>query len=583
MRMPMSLRVQLWSFWLNTASLWLVCLAGCAASSAPAGRDPVGRLRARLQIEAPSPEQRSVLRQALEREIYRQAVVANRPLGYRRYLQLYPQGSFVDAARQSLATLLLQRARSEAQLLRIATRFVNTSAAQQALARLAPQMAQRAISSVDPRVQRRFLTRFADHPAAAAVRQRLATLALARADQDPRSLERTIDHYRGTSAADRARLALCQGLAKRAIGGGINAWRRLKRLARGRYPSLVADVAKQIAIQRVDLALARLDLAELARLKRAHPALPQWQSGGAALALARCASGRCVKLLSLARRAGPWRPPVPIDELRRQLLNDDYRIAWLALGQLAYLPEVGALETIFEAGDSVRLPMVWAATVALRRFVAHAAGRADHLIEDALFGATTSAEVVTPWRVFLRARGAAEPLRRVAVERLREFARQDRRRLAVCYLAHLLLPGDRETSKRLVAALADRLTALVSAWPEMPTGSPRLVAQRLLDEALVLQLVLADLQQGGSPSERLSADLTKHVARWRTQLANASSIPSLDVSPQRQHAAERVAAMQQLARRRDPLARAVYHAICRISRDGRFRAICLASSQTGGP
>jgi hypothetical protein len=499
----------------------------------------------------------------LERLRYQQARQADRPLGYRTYLQLHPNGRYAEACRQRLAGLALARARTSADLELILERYPDSQEARLARERLPGIEARRVLKSRDPAAAQGFLSRFVASDEAPRVRAHLAAMLFKKLPESQVDLESFIQRFGGTAPARKALEKLEQLLVdavKRAPSAD-----RLEHL-RSRFPksASIPRLAALVEQRRRDHALATLDLAGLEEASREHRWCQRNQK-------------RCNALRLLARQAAPWRPAEETTILMRGCFDADMQVAWQALAQLAYDRDPRVGEHLVQLLGSPRLSVVWAAAAALDTWLGRLApqSRLDWLARWSKkpLRAANPEEVQRSAYVSLLAGdgdGGRQPLLRLL--------KAPGRTLAASYLLARWEQRDGRAAStssisRLVSAARARFVWLKEAFPE-PLHGDSLVAAVLAERELFA--IHAAVKEAGrvkharglqTSLEELLREIASILAVWRVRLSKTSAsfraARKVDLAPTvGKHEEGRAAALSRLERHR-PLGHVVALAICR--------------------
>lgn len=521
--------------------------------------------------------------ESLDHARFRQARAADRPYGYRLYLQHHRRGGrHVKEARRRLAALALEKARDAAGLRLVLERHRGTPEATKARIRLAALEARRALKTQRPEICERFLRLYPDAKEASAVRVKLAQMRYRALGDDPAALEAFIQRFAGTPQMQQASQKLRKRL--RADVRQRPTRRRLARLA-GRFPNdpelprlagLVRARSRSEALLRLDL--VRLGAAlppasdqsdEAKRLRAEHQALAS---------LCNRSPKRCTALRQQVARALPWRPAESLRQLEVALRAPDLVAVWGAMAKLAWTPEAGAATLLADELRSARLGVTWGAAKALRRWLERAPKTVrQRWVSAALSRKPRVANADERQRFGALALLAKKDSRATLARgtRLLEGLLSDRRRRLVA--AHLLLAtGARPVPAlpSLVSAARHRLQRLLSAFPtklDKASASTGILVEREL--FALLQAVEHGLSRRSTArAEQLRQRLRRKLLAWRAELQQVEP----RFRPAREptfgdraaaHDKGRAAALRQLVRRRAKTWRTLAVAVCgRVAR-----------------
>jgi hypothetical protein len=348
-----------WGGWF----LLIYFIAGCGPGTIPADTASLSQLL-HFIADNPSHPQKTTLIARVERLRWRACREADRPLAYRRFLELHRKGRFATEARTRLAELALGRAKTIAQLDLVIERYRGSEAARVAEKRLAQKMAQQALGARDLSLARTFVSRYPRHPQAASLREKLAKDAYRGLPNDPRALTGFAQRFRSTA------------FAKKAMDRAKTIWvKRLRRFPSqsalaaliARFPELERDEGLLVHVSR---SLARSRVARL-QLSAART-LAAWISSrlGAknelltALETLRqgCKdSRRCTNVRRLALAALPYETTAKLERLESEVRHADLLRGWQAMAHLARHPAARSGDTLLELASEPRLANVWVA------------------------------------------------------------------------------------------------------------------------------------------------------------------------------------------------------------------------------
>jgi hypothetical protein len=524
--------------------------------------------------------------ESLDHARFRQARAADRPFGYRLYLQHHRRGGrHATEARRRLAELALKKAHDVAALRLVIERHRGTPQARKARVRLAAFEAREALKTQSASICSRFLRLYPDAKEARAVRSKLARIRFASLGDDPAALEAYIQRFAGTPWMQKASVRLRARLRADVVQRPTR--RRLARLA-GRFPNdpELGRLAERVRGRSRSEAMLRLDVDRLAA------ALPPAADQGAAAkqvraehkALATLCKRRPKRCTALRRQVGlalPWRPAEQLRQLELGLRAPDLVAVWRAMAKLAWTPRADAATLLADELRSPHLGVVWMAARALKRWLARAprsvrqrwvAGvlarkpRIANADERQRFGALA---LLTQRKL---------PLGTRLLEGL--LVSSKRRLLA----AHLLLAsGARPVPAlpALVSAARHRLQRLKSAFPtkldkaSVSTGA--LVERELFALLRAVEQGLA--RRSTARAEQLRQRLRRKLLGWRAELQQiaprfkTAAVPTFG-GQAAIHDKGRGAALRGLVRQRSKAARSLARAVCARVARADLRRIC---------
>lgn len=563
----------------------LLLAGGCESRSFRLAheRGTVGAYLRYLQAYPKGAHRRRAL-EALDDARFRQAARADRPYGYRAYLQAQGRRArHADETRRRLAEVALERAKDPAALELVSERYGRTPQGREARRRLAVAEAKVALQSKDEGQAERYLARYPNAVAAGAVRELLGALRFRKLRPQTVEIEAFLQKFAGTSWAPKALERL-----RRLLIAEVETHRSPRTLESfaARFPEdgQLPRLRRLVRARRVRWALSRLDLATLEKLAAAtrpssQPALPtrpkvrKPPKATLAQLIAECRrrAAACAELRSLARRALAWHPTLAPEQLQQRLQDADLQRVWQALAELGWRPETRAATLLYDALGEARASTVWAAAPALRgwlgrsptgaraRWVALKLRRPPHLANP---------DEMQRW-AYLALISGDKRERREGAGLLRRLLDDKVRQLVA---AHLLLMVRRRPDATLVPLLGAarrQVDRLAGAFPPQ-VAKESVPAAALVERELfaVAQIVKhAQALRATSAGARLEQRIRMLLAQWRRDLKRAdphfSRARRVDLGPEaRSHEAQRLERLRDLVRRRGVLAGAVKRAVC---------------------
>lgn len=562
----------------------LLLAAGCESRSFRLAheRGSVAAYLRYLQAYPKGAHRRRAL-EGLDDARFREAARADRPYGYRAYLQAQGRRArHADETRRRLAELSLERAKDPAALELVSERYGRTPQGREARRRLAVAEAKVALQSKDEGQAERYLARYPNAAAAGAVRELLGALRFRKLRPQTVEIEAFLQKFAGTSWAPKAlerlrRLLIAEVETNRSP-------RTLESFA-ARFPEdgQLPRLRGLVRVRRVRWALSRLDLATLEKLAAARPSSqpvpsrrpkarkPPKPTLTQLIAECRRRAAACAELRSLARKALAWHPTLAPEQLQPRLQDADLQRVWQALAELGWRQETRAASLLYDALGEARASTVWAAAPALRgwlgrspavaraRWVTLKLSRPPHLANP---------DEMQRWAYLALISGGAGE-RREGARLLRRLLDDKVRQLVA---AHLLLMVQRRPDATLVPLLGAarrQVDRLAGAFPRQVAKEGVTAAALVEREIFALAQIVKHAQalRATSAGARLEQRIRMLLAQWRRDLKRAdpsfSRARPVDLGPEaRSHEAQRLQRLRDLVRRRGVLAGAVKRAVC---------------------